>query len=221
MLNATKEKLSAGRNVLLWLLIVGVSCQVPGVLILKHHDWHEDDLGFDLRSPAWLARRQYSSEVEGGLAILSQVEPSQVAYLRSRGNPIEFLPCAGGRRGYTSVPQGIVHVCNQFRSEPAELAVVLSHEIVHLERHDPDSRPAKHSRLHRWLGFTEEQDAHWQGLKTALKLLPHHPSVWHVLGWQWFLEIYWRLWPIWLALLELPLVIALGVHFDKSRTRKR
>lgn len=221
MLHVNRGKHSAWESVLLWLLIAGVACQVPGVLLLKHHDWREDGLGFDLRSPTCSPRRQYSSEIESGLAILNRVEPSETAYLRSRGNPIEFLPCAYGRRGYTSFPQGVVHVCTQFRSEPAELAVIVSHEIVHLERHDPDTHPAKHSRLHRWLGYTEEQDAHWQGFKTALNLLPNHPSVWHVLGWQWFLEMYWRLWPSWLALLELPIVIALGVHLDKRRTRRQ
>lgn len=47
----------------------------------------------------WVTR--FARAVESGLAILNQFEPHQVSYLRSRGNPIEFMPCTKGRRGYT------------------------------------------------------------------------------------------------------------------------
>ena len=143
--DAQKHKLSAAGNVFLWGLIVWVATQVPGVLLLKHNDWREDGLGLDRRSAAWSSGRQYSSELEEGLGILNQIEPRQVAYLRSRGNPILFIPCANGRRGYTSNPEGVVHICQQYRSDPAEIAAVLSHEIVHLERRDPNTGPSEHS----------------------------------------------------------------------------
>ena len=215
--NARKHKLSAAGNVFLWGLIVWVATQVPGVLLLKHNDWREDGLGLDRRSAAWSSGRQYRSELEDGLAILNQIEPRQVAYLRSRGNPILFIPCANWRRGYTSNPEGVVHICQQYRSDPVEIAAVLSHEIVHLERHDPDTRPSEHSFLRRFLGYTEEQEAHWQSLKTGSRLWPKHHSMWNLLGWQWFLEIYCRLWPTYLALLELPMAIAFGTYLDRRR----
>jgi hypothetical protein len=148
--------------VFLWIAIVVVVIQLLGVLILKHDHWGEDGLGMDVRSSTWSAGREYGRQVEVGLSILNQIESRQVAYLRSRGNPIEFISCDNGLRGYTSHADGVVHVCQQFLSDSAQIAAVLSHEIVHLERHDPDIRPTEHSFLHRFFGYTEEQEAHWQ-----------------------------------------------------------
>lgn len=135
-----RQRPSAARMLAFLLLVLVIAAQLVGALVLKQDLWGEDGMVMDTRTAAWSAGRQYGSEVENGLAILNQFEPHQVSYLRSRGNPIEFIPCTKGRRGYTSIPEGVVHVCEQYRYHSAEVAVVLSHEIVHLERHDPDIR---------------------------------------------------------------------------------
>ena len=96
------------RMVVFYTIVAVVALQLPFACGLKYLNWGEDGRGLDPRSAAWSAGRQYGSEVEHGLAILNQFEPDQVAYLRSRGSPIEFIPCSKGRRGYTSNPEGVV-----------------------------------------------------------------------------------------------------------------
>ena len=123
-----RQRPSAARMLAFLLLVLVIAAQLVGALVLKQDHWGEDGMVIDTRTAAWSAGRQDGSEVENGLAILNKFEPHQVSYLRSRGNPIEFIPCTKGRRGYTSIPEGVVHVCEQYRHHSAEVAVVLSHE---------------------------------------------------------------------------------------------
>ncbi len=220
-----RQQPSTTKLLVLSVLFLAIVAQICGSYVLKSANWDEDGRVMDTRSRAWLTGRQYSEEVEGGLTLLNEYEPRQVAYLRSRGNPIEFIPCSKGRRGYTSNPEGVVHVCQQYRIDPAAVAVVLSHECVHLERHDPDTRPKEHSFPHRLFGYTEEQAAHWRSLRTAWRMWPKYHSVWNVMGWEWLLDAMVWVWPTPIVLLEFPLVIALGVRIvltmDSSISARR
>ncbi len=87
---------------------------------------------------------------------------------------------------------------------------MLSHEVRPLERHDADTRSREHSFLHRFFGYTEDQEAHWRSLKTAWRLWPEHHSVWNALGWEWILDVLCWIWPTPVALLEIPRSISTG-----------
>jgi hypothetical protein len=154
---------------------------------IKKHNWWEDGRGPNLRTSAWKPYRRYSPDVEEALTILQGTDAPEVLYLRSRGNPIVFVPGVKGRAGDTT-PLGVIELPERFRDEPAVIAVILSHEIVHAERHDPIVVPSEYPLWRRLLWHNEEEAAHCKGLWTALKLSFKYPSVWLVLGAQWLLE---------------------------------
>ncbi len=163
------------------------------VIGLKRDHWWEDAQGPNLRTAAWKSGSRYSKDVESALNILRQTDPEKVHYLRSRGNPVEFIVTGTGYLGHTT-PQGVIQIGQRFRRRPIETAVVLAHEITHAERHDPDEQPPEHSLLYRLVWHTEEQEAHWQDFLVALDLWPKYHAVWKVLDAGWIFEILFRLW---------------------------
>jgi hypothetical protein len=154
---------------------------------IKKHNWWEDGRGPNLRTSAWIPRRRYSPDVEEALTILQGVDAAEVLYIRSRGNPIIFVPGVQGRAGDTT-PLGVIELPERFRGKPTAIAVILSHEIFHAERHDPIVVPREYPLWRRLLWHNEEEAAHCKGLWTAVKLSFEYPSVWQVLGAQWLLE---------------------------------
>jgi hypothetical protein len=108
---------------------------------------------------------------------LGEADGSEVRYLRSRGNPIEFVAGVEGVMGDIT-PLGVIEVPNRFIGKPAEIAVVLSHEILHAERHDPFGTPAEYSPWRRLFWHNEEEVAHNKSLWTAMMLWRKHHSVW-------------------------------------------
>jgi hypothetical protein len=154
---------------------------------IKEHNWWEDGHGPYPRTSAWIPHRRYSPDVEQALTILQCVERDQVLYLRSRGNPINFVPGSRGRRGATT-ERGEIELPERFRGNPTAIAVILSHEIFHLQRHDPIVVPREYPLWRRILWHDEEEAAHWKGFWTAVRLSCRYPSVWQVLGVQWLLE---------------------------------
>jgi hypothetical protein len=154
---------------------------------IKEHNWWEDRQGPHLRTSAWIPYRRYSPDVEEALTILQCVDRVEVLYLRSRGNPIRFVPGIRGRAGATT-QLGEIELPERFRGKPTAIAVILSHEIFHLQRHDPVVVPREFPLWRRILWHNEEEAAHWTGFWTAVKLSCRYPSVWQVLGAQWLLE---------------------------------
>jgi hypothetical protein len=154
---------------------------------IKKHNWWEDGRGPYLRTSAWIPHRRYSPDVEEALTILQGVDAAEVLYLRSRGNPIIFVPGVQGRAGDTT-PLGVIELPERFRGKPTAIAVILSHEIFHAERHDPIVVPREYPLWRRLLWHDEEEAAHCKGLWIAVKLSFEYPSVWQVLGAQWLLE---------------------------------
>jgi hypothetical protein len=150
--------------------------------------WWEDGRGPSVRTPAWQPQRTYGPDIEQALTILSTIDNGEVAYLRSRGNPIVFIPGRKGTMGSTTA-EGVIELPNLFQGKPPEIAVVLSHEIFHAERHDPFQTPPEYSPWRRIFWQGEEESAHSKSLRVAAQLWPWYPSVWHVLDGQWFLEV--------------------------------
>jgi hypothetical protein len=166
--------------------VIGLILSFAPVAI-KKHNWWEDGRGPNLRTSAWEPSRRYSPDVEEALTILQGTDAPEVLYLRSRGNPIVFVPGVAGRAGDTT-PLGVIELPQRFRDKPAAIAVILSHEILHAERHDPIVVPHEYPLWRRLFWRTEEEAAHCKGFWTALKLSSKYPSVWQVLGAQWILE---------------------------------
>jgi hypothetical protein len=154
---------------------------------IKEHNWWEDGKGPYPRTSDWISHRRYSPDVEEALTILQCVDRAEVLYLRSRGNPIRFVPGSRWREGATTQLGGI-ELPERFRGNPPAIAVILSHEIFHLQRHDPIVVPREYPLWRRILWHDEEEAAHWKGFWTAVKLSCEYPSVWQVLGVQWLLE---------------------------------
>jgi hypothetical protein len=154
---------------------------------IKEHNWWEDGKGPYLRTSDWVPYRRYSADVEQALTILQCVERDEVLYLRSRGNPIIFVPGSRWREGDTT-ERGVIELPERVRGKPTAIAVILSHEIFHLQRHDPIVVPREYPLWRRILWHDEEEAAHWKGFWTAVKLSCKYPSVWQVLGAQWLLE---------------------------------
>jgi hypothetical protein len=71
----------------------------------------------------------------------------------------------------TPTPLGVIEVAKRFSGKPAEIAVVLSHEIIHAERHDPFAMPSEYS-LEAGIPSREDEVAHTKSLWTATVLWP-------------------------------------------------
>ena len=179
--------------------------------IKKHYAW-EDSEAPHRGTAAWQPYRQYSPDIEQGLSILASTEPAEVSYFRSRGFPVAFIPGVQPRLADTT-RLGVIEIPQLFEGHPAQLAVLLSHEIVHEQRHDPFATPPKLSRWRRLLWHQEEEIAHNKDLWVALKLWPRYHSVWDVLGWQWLFEpfFYLMVTPVCLFALTGLLLLASGV----------
>ena len=172
-------------NLKLLAFIVCVLSFAP-LCIKNYYKW-EDSQAPHIGTAAWHPYRLYSPDVEAGLSILASADPAEVSYLRSRGFPVTFVPRLPGRLADTTA-QGVIEIPQRFEGQPAQVAVVLSHEIVHEQRHDPFVTPPEYPRWRRLLWHQEEEVAHNKGLWVALKLWPRYHSVWNVLGWQWLAE---------------------------------
>jgi hypothetical protein len=83
----------------------------------KKQNWWEDGKGPYLRTSDWIPHRRYSADVEQALTILQCVDRAEVLYLRSRGNPIIFVPGVQGRAGDTT-PLGVIELPERFRGKP-------------------------------------------------------------------------------------------------------
>lgn len=191
-------------------LVFGLLSAAP-----KQQNWWKDGAPMHRDTSAWHPYRQYSPDIEEGLSILSTVEPEEVSYFRSRGYPVIFVPGVPGTMAATT-PLGVIEIPYRFQGQPAQLAVVLSHEIVHEQRHDPFTSPTEYPLWRRLLWHQEEEVAHNKDLWVALKLRPKYHSVWHVLGGQWVWEplIYWFLGPF--LLLDVSCLLLLAYSIRKS-----
>lgn len=156
--------------------------------VKKRNSW-EDKEGPHTGEAAWHPYCQYTPDVERGLSILGTVDPSQVSYLRSRGFPVVFVQGRYGRMADTT-PQGVIEIPARFKNEPAQVAVLLAHEIVHEQRHDPYAPRITYPLWRRLLWHEEEEVAHIKSFWIALALWPRYHSVWAILGMWWILEPY-------------------------------
>jgi hypothetical protein len=172
-------------NLKLLAFIVGILSFAP-LCIKNHYKW-EDSQGPHGGTEAWHPHRQYSADVEEGLSILASTEPEEATYFHTRGYPIVFLPDLQGRMADTTT-LGVIEIPRRFQGQPAQIAVVLSHEIVHEQRHDPFVTVPEYPLWRRLLWHQEEEVAHNKDLWVALKLWPKFHSVWNVLGLQWLIE---------------------------------
>ena len=191
-------------------LVIGLISAAP-----KQQNWWKDSAPMHQGTSAWHPYRQYSPDIEQGLSILATVEPEEVSYIRSRGYPITFIPGFPGTMADTT-PSGVIEIPYRFQGQPAQLAVVLSHEIVHELQHDPFTKPPMYPLWRRALWHQEEEVAHNKDLWVALRLRDRYPSVWNVLGRQWLLEpiIYWFVGPF--LLLDLTCLALLAYSFGKG-----
>jgi hypothetical protein len=172
-------------------LLKVICCSIALLLIFvsvakKKENWWEDGKGPYLRTSDWIPHRRYSADVEQALTILQSVDRAEVLYLRSRGNPIIFVPGSRWRLGDTT-ERGEIELPERFHGNPTAIAVILSHEIFHLQRHDPIVVPREYPLWRRILWHDEEEAAHWKGFWTAVRLSCQYP-VWQALGVQWLLE---------------------------------
>ena len=162
--------------------------------------WPEDD-GPPLRMTAeWIPGRQYPPEIEQALQLLARSDPSKVTYLRSYGVPIHALTpremavsgCPAGSLGCTRKANSSVNVNALALGQSPALAAILSHEIAHVQTHDPIHPLPKRSLLQRIFGRNEEATAHVAGLRTANRL--HVPEWRGILG-GWPIEYLVWYWP--------------------------
>ena len=179
----------------------------------KQQNWWVDSAPMHRGTSAWQPYRQYSSDVEQGLAILATEEPAEVNYFRSRGYPIVFVPGVPGKMAQTT-PLGVIQIPYRFEGQPAQLPVLLSHEIVHEQRHDPITNPPKYPVWRRLLWHQEEEVAHNKDLWVAFRLRNRYPSVWNILGGGWYLEpfISWIVGPFLLLDLSCLLLLAFSIR---------
>ena len=196
--------------VALIVLVLGLILAAP-----KQQNWWKDSAPVHQGTSAWHPFRQYSSDIERGLSILETVEPDEVSYIRSRGYPIAFIPGIPGTAADTT-PLGVIEIPYRFQNQPPQLAVVLSHEIVHEQRHDPITNLPVYPLWRRLLWHQEEEVAHNKDLWVAFRLRHRYPSVWNVLGRGWFLEplIYWFTGPFLLLDLSCLALLAFSVRKD-------
>ncbi len=161
-------------------------CLLAPVSIKQHNAWEDSEVVHQ-GTAAWHPHRLYSPDVEAGLSVLASVDPAEVSYFRSRGYPVSFIPGVPGKTGDTT-RLGVIEIPRRFEGQPAQLAVVLSHEIVHEQRHDPFVTPTEYPLWRLLLWHEEEEIAHNKDLWVALKLWPRYHSVWNVLGGEWIFE---------------------------------
>ena len=179
----------------------------------KQQHWWEDGQAVHKGTAAWHPYRQYSPDVEQGLGILASTDPTGVSYFRSRGYPIIFVPGVQDRMADTTA-DGVIEIPYRFQNQPAQLAVVLSHEIVHEQRHDPFTRAREYPLWRRLLWHQEEEVAHNKDFWVALNLWPTYPSVWNVMGREWIWEpfLYWLIGPLCLLDVACLLLLAYSVR---------
>lgn len=177
--------LSMSANAKLYTAIVAICLLAPACI--KRYNWRVDGEALRQQTAAWKPNQRYRPDVEQGLSILASTEPAEVNYLRQRGFPVVFVPGVPGRLGDTTA-QGVIELPERFAKRPAQIAVVLSHELIHEQRHDPFTRPAEYSVLRRVFWHGEEEEAHNKDLWVAIKLWRKHHDVWGVLGCQWLFE---------------------------------
>jgi hypothetical protein len=164
--------------VLIFLLIFGAP---------KQQNWWVDGQAMHRITADWQPDRHYSPDLEEALSILGRMEPDEVLYIRSRGYPVSFVPGSPDRKADTTA-SGVIEIPYKFQGHPAELAVLLSHEIVHEMHHDPFLKPSEYSVWRRLIWHQEEEVAHNTDLYVAMRLWPSNHSVWNVLGKEWLLE---------------------------------
>ncbi len=140
------------------ILVAGLISAAP-----KQQNWWKDSAPVHQGTSAWHPFRQYSPDIERGLSILETVEPDEVSYIRSRGYPITFIPGIPGTMADTT-PFGVIEIPYRFQNQPPQLAVVLSHEIVHEQRHDPITNPPVYPLWRRLLWHQEEEIAQYGSL---------------------------------------------------------
>ncbi len=172
------------------------------VLCQTQFTWQVDDKGYMTPYGDYEPSRRYTPDVEQALLLLEKTDPAKATYLRSSGIPIKFTAFLGEDvKGQTDMTHGEILLLSEFQGKPAQLAVLLSHEAFHAARHDRFGKPPAHSIAYRWLWRTEEQQAHVEDLRTAVRLLPGHPDVWRVFGIGWLFEPFLNLWaPGWFCL---------------------
>ena len=109
------------------------------------------------------------------LTLLAKADPSAATYFTSRPITVTPLteqqtePCFG-KTNSSNVPGTFAITINTDRLQtPAERAVALAHELVHVGHGDPAAKASHHS-IFRHLWMTEEGEAHLAGLRAARTL---------------------------------------------------
>lgn len=76
------------------LKVIGGTILVASFLpaFIKQKSWWVDGRAPNHQTADWRPDQRYSADVESALTLLAAVEPAEVRYLRSRGNPMSFLP---------------------------------------------------------------------------------------------------------------------------------
>ena len=142
--------------------------------------WYGDWRGHVENKSSWIPLRSYSPQIEGGLALLARVNPAQNEYIRHNGVPIrsaedEVFARAGFPtwvHAYTEDQSGTIFIRQRMTADPAIVAAILSHEVVHVEHGDPLHPFAYHSRWRHMLLRGEEAEAHLSGDWTLFQLTP-------------------------------------------------
>lgn len=217
---------------------------IPMIFILQVFFWvsvrfqlasWREDAGPPLRmTPEWVPGRRYSAEIESALQLLSVSDPSKVAYLRSYGVPIHVLTpaemavsgCPAGSLGCTRKANSSINVNALAIGQDRALASILSHELTHVQIHDPLHPQPERSLAQRIFGRNEEADAHVAGLRTANRL--HVPEWRGILG-GWPVEYLVWYWPFGTFLYTLTfsalglrrLVLEIGQATLRQRARKQ
>jgi hypothetical protein len=109
------------------------------------------------------------------LALLAKADLEGAAYFRSHPvlitelDPGAFVPCFGEALSDTPVDTKAIFLNLGVLTTPELRAAALSHELIHVEHGDFNSRPGRHSLLHH-LWISEEGEAHQRGARTAARL---------------------------------------------------
>ncbi len=159
-------------------LIGLLSILAIATLTAQYNSWSRDFLPPLSRTTAWQPHRRYPPSVEAALLLLLAVRPEQVVFLRERGIPILFMPpkamseagCSAGDIACTVYATSSIDVPDNSVLPARELAVALSHEIFHVQHHDPMSPHRVRHLWRRLLSGDEESQAHRFGLMTARRL---------------------------------------------------
>lgn len=120
----------------------------------------------------WCPERNYSLQVQKALAVLNQYAPSSAVIVQKYGMPIIMVPGAEWTHGpyaagFTS-DDGIVQINTSIANTPERIALVLYHELIHVQAglHDPTVYRA--SMFMRILTENEESVAHTRTLLFGL-----------------------------------------------------